>query len=108
VALEIVKRYPKLGTSGNVLGILARKPEAFPDAEPSITGRTINSIKRLYSFMSITHQPYQSKHPETGTETLSAENLDQKAEPSPKPKCNIIGQTIKSGKHHLNLLMLVN
>ncbi|GKF25661.1 hypothetical protein Tco_0081555, partial [Tanacetum coccineum] len=74
VALEIVKKYPKLGTSGNVLGILARKPEAFPDAEPSITGRTINPIKRLYSFMSITHQPYRSKHPETGTETVSAEN----------------------------------
>ncbi|PWA47378.1 ankyrin repeat-containing domain, PGG domain protein [Artemisia annua] len=108
VALEIVKKYPKLGTSGSVLGILARKPEAFPDTEPSITRRTINSIKRLYSLMSITHQPPQSKHPEIGTETVSSEHLDEKAETSPEPKCNIIGRTIKSGKHYLNLFMLVN
>nr|GEW37130.1 ankyrin repeat-containing domain, PGG domain protein [Tanacetum cinerariifolium] len=106
VALEIVKKYPKLGTSGSVLGILARKAEAFPDAEHSITGRNINSIKRLYSFMSITHQPSQSKHPEIGTESISAEQLDQKAEPSPKPKCNIICQTIKSGKHHFKCLSI--
>ncbi|GJV98183.1 hypothetical protein Tco_1553435 [Tanacetum coccineum] len=34
VALKIVKSYPALGTSnGNILGVLARKPESFPHLE---------------------------------------------------------------------------
>nr|XP_043634216.1 uncharacterized protein LOC122605357 [Erigeron canadensis] len=39
VALQIVKKYPKLGRRGNVLGILAQKPDAFCE-------RKINPIIR--------------------------------------------------------------
>lgn len=48
IALQIVKRYPELGT-GTVVGVLARKPEAFPETESNIIRRIINSGKHLYS-----------------------------------------------------------
>ncbi|XP_071735326.1 uncharacterized protein [Rutidosis leptorrhynchoides] len=44
IALKIVKKHPKLGTSV-VLGILARKPEAFPEAKSNNRfTRTINLV----------------------------------------------------------------
>nr|XP_043633442.1 uncharacterized protein LOC122604632 [Erigeron canadensis] len=57
IALEIVKMYPNLG-SGNVLAILARKPEAFHESQSTLKGgffklgkymlwRTINSVFAL-------------------------------------------------------------
>ncbi|XP_076889514.1 uncharacterized protein LOC143540297 [Bidens hawaiensis] len=50
VALEIMRNYPELGT-GNVLGVLARKPEAFPETEFTIISRTIRWGRDLYSMM---------------------------------------------------------
>ncbi|PWA33891.1 ankyrin repeat-containing domain, PGG domain protein [Artemisia annua] len=44
IALDIVKKFPQIGRVSNVLGVLARKPEAFREKESSnIIERTINS-----------------------------------------------------------------
>ncbi|KAK9062081.1 hypothetical protein SSX86_019266 [Deinandra increscens subsp. villosa] len=42
VALQIVKNHPKLET-GNLLGILARKPDAFSETKCNVTERSISS-----------------------------------------------------------------
>ncbi|KAD7479087.1 hypothetical protein E3N88_02223 [Mikania micrantha] len=86
VALEIVKTYPELGT-GSVLGVLARKPEAFPETKFSFISRTINWGKILYYKMHVTHQP--SKHTDPGVGCRSGE-------PFPEIKSNIIRRTYKS------------
>ncbi|MFS8010286.1 putative ankyrin repeat-containing domain-containing protein [Helianthus anomalus] len=62
VALEIVKTYPELIT-GDVLGVLARKPEAFRETKINIVSRTINWGKDLYSKMFIAQQPSQNENP---------------------------------------------
>ncbi|KAK9062073.1 hypothetical protein SSX86_019258 [Deinandra increscens subsp. villosa] len=95
IALEIVKKYPKLGSgSGNVLGVLARKPEAFREAKSNIIGKTMKLSKYLYSLMFITHQPYDNKHPEASN-GIAPKDLTSKPEKSPETKSNIIGRTIK-------------
>ncbi|KAK1410503.1 hypothetical protein QVD17_37040 [Tagetes erecta] len=65
VALEIVKTYPELG-AGSVLGVLARKPEAFPETNMNIISRTINWGKDLCCKLLITLQPCPNEHPEHG------------------------------------------
>lgn len=93
-----MKKYPKLGTVG-VLGILARKPEAFPETKSNIIQRTINLGKHLCSWMFSTHQLYQNEYPDIGNGSVPADDLAQKRQPSPETKFNIIGRTIKSGKY---------
>ncbi|XP_035838671.1 uncharacterized protein LOC110907179 [Helianthus annuus] len=78
VALEIVKTYPELGT-GSVLGVLARKPEAFPEIKIDFISRTINWGKYHCSKMIITHQPSQNKYIDSS----------RKHEPFPESKYNI-------------------
>ncbi|KAJ0464174.1 putative ankyrin repeat-containing domain, PGG domain, ankyrin repeat-containing domain superfamily [Helianthus annuus] len=48
VALQIVKKHPKLET-GNLLGILARKPDAFSETNYNVTERSISSVVALVS-----------------------------------------------------------
>ncbi|KAI3794191.1 hypothetical protein L1987_36820 [Smallanthus sonchifolius] len=94
VAIEIVKTYPELRT-GDVLGILARKPEAFPETKINIISRTINWGKHIYSKVVITHQPSQNEHPEDGSGS-GPTDPPQRLEPFPEMKYNIIKRTIKS------------
>ncbi|MFS8010198.1 putative ankyrin [Helianthus anomalus] len=47
VALQIVKKHPKLET-GNLLGILARKPDVFSETNYNVNERSISSGKHLY------------------------------------------------------------
>ncbi|PWA46364.1 ankyrin repeat-containing domain, PGG domain protein [Artemisia annua] len=44
IALDIVKKFPHIGRVSNVLGVLARKPEAFREKESNIIERTIKSV----------------------------------------------------------------
>ncbi|KAJ0468599.1 putative ankyrin repeat-containing domain, PGG domain, ankyrin repeat-containing domain superfamily [Helianthus annuus] len=48
VALQIVKKHPKLET-GNLLGILARKPDAFSETNYNVIERSISSVVALVS-----------------------------------------------------------
>ncbi|KAI3794304.1 hypothetical protein L1987_36933 [Smallanthus sonchifolius] len=93
VALEIVTTYPELGT-GNVIGVLARKPEAFPETKYSFILRTIDWGKHLYSKMLITHKPPEKKS-EVGNRSGHVVS-SQRREPFPEPKSNIMKRTIKS------------
>ncbi|KAK9062038.1 hypothetical protein SSX86_019222 [Deinandra increscens subsp. villosa] len=95
VALEIVKTYPELGT-GSVLGVLARKPEAFPERKFSIILSTISWGKHLYSKMFITHQPSKNELLEVGSSSSGPVDLSRTREPFPETKSNIITKTIKS------------
>ncbi|GKD43957.1 hypothetical protein Tco_1268602, partial [Tanacetum coccineum] len=90
VALKIVKSYPALGTSnGNILGVLARKPESFRETNSNFFQKIISWAKDLYSKKNITDHPS-----ENGNESVP-ENFVQEAE----TKCSFIGKTIKAGKH---------
>ncbi|KAK1410504.1 hypothetical protein QVD17_37041 [Tagetes erecta] len=94
VAVEIVKTYPELGT-GTVLGVLARKPEAFPEKKINIISRTVNWGKGFCSKMFITHQPSQNEFREVGS---------NKNEPFPEIKTNIFKSVsafigLKGGSH---------
>ncbi|KAJ0703580.1 putative ankyrin repeat-containing domain, PGG domain, ankyrin repeat-containing domain superfamily [Helianthus annuus] len=88
VALEIVKTYPELIT-GDVLGVLARKPEAFRETKINIISRTINWSKDLYSKMFIAQQPSQNENP------------------FPETKFNIIKRIIKPVPEKKNALPLL-
>ncbi|KAK1410505.1 hypothetical protein QVD17_37042 [Tagetes erecta] len=109
IALEIVKKYPILCSTTGVLGILAGKPEAFPETKSSIVEKTIKASKDLYSRIFVTHQPSENKHPEpdkgSATENKPPEpdngnaadqDLPQKPKASPKEKFNVISRFIKS------------
>ncbi|KAM0064911.1 putative ankyrin repeat-containing domain-containing protein [Helianthus debilis subsp. tardiflorus] len=90
VALRIVNSYPELRT-GSVLGLLARKPEAFPETKFKIIPATINWCKHLYSKILTSHdQPSQNK--DVGSRTRPIET----SEPFPETKSNFIKRTIKS------------
>ncbi|KAD3068355.1 hypothetical protein E3N88_36235 [Mikania micrantha] len=95
IALKIVKKYPKLGReTGTILGVLARKPEAFVETK-SIIMKTIRLSKLLYSSMFITHQPPENKHPEPD-EGSAPTDMAQNPTISPETKSDIIRRTIKS------------
>lgn len=101
-----MKKYPELGSgSGNVLGHLARKPEAFRESKSDIIGKPIKLVKNLYSWMFITNQPFENKHQIPGS-GRAPEVLDQKPEASSEKKSNILGRTIKSGKHLYALMFI--
>ncbi|KAK1410507.1 hypothetical protein QVD17_37044 [Tagetes erecta] len=95
IALQIVKNYRKLGTETGVLGILAGKPEAFPDIQSSIIEKPIKLIKGLYSRMFTTHQQPENNNPEPDNASVD-ENLDQNPEASHEARSNVIGRCIKS------------
>ncbi|MFS7941226.1 putative ankyrin repeat-containing domain-containing protein [Helianthus anomalus] len=50
VALKIVNKYPKLG-NGEILGALARKPDAFSEIKSNIIQSCINSGKYFYTHL---------------------------------------------------------
>ncbi|KAL8194093.1 hypothetical protein R6Q57_026335 [Mikania cordata] len=93
IALEIVKNYPKL-CGGTVLGLLARKPEAFHETKSNFIGKTINLSTQFYSLMNITQQSFENKH-QPGNGNVP-EGFAHKSEASPETKSNIIGRTVKS------------
>nr|XP_043633440.1 uncharacterized protein LOC122604630 [Erigeron canadensis] len=56
IALQIVERYPEIGRRGNLLLILAGKPEAFPETKSNNFGRTtkpgkISSLHSVLTFI---------------------------------------------------------
>ncbi|MFS7987830.1 hypothetical protein Hanom_Chr11g01027461 [Helianthus anomalus] len=93
VALRIVNTYPALRT-GSVLGLLARKPEAFPETKFKIIPATFNWCKHLYSKILISYDQ-SSQNKDDGSRTGPIET----SEPFPETKPNFIKRTIKSGKH---------
>ncbi|KAI7738359.1 hypothetical protein M8C21_008422 [Ambrosia artemisiifolia] len=93
VALEIVKTYPELIT-GDVLGVLARKPEAFREPNINIISRTINWGKDLYSKMLIANPEVDQEL--SGTPT-----------PFPEVKSDIIKRIIKPAPEKKNALPLL-
>ncbi|KAD7479089.1 hypothetical protein E3N88_02225 [Mikania micrantha] len=76
VALEIVKTYPDLDTR-SVLGVLARKPEAFPETKFSFISKTISWGKNLYSKMLTTHQSSTHENAEEGRSHEKEDNALQ-------------------------------
>lgn len=50
VALQIVKDHPELASSGSVLGVLTRKPDAFSETKCNIIRRIINSGTHQFSY----------------------------------------------------------
>ncbi|GJV15187.1 ankyrin repeat-containing domain, PGG domain protein [Tanacetum coccineum] len=94
IAIEIVKMYPALGRSSTLLGVLARKPQAFHDKKSNIIERTIKLGDYLYSSVFTTHQPSQNKLSGPGSES-APKHLSQPA-PSPDKKSNVIARTFKS------------
>ncbi|GJZ52088.1 ankyrin repeat-containing domain, PGG domain protein, partial [Tanacetum coccineum] len=115
VALKIVTKYPELGT-GDVLGVLARKPEAFHEPESNFIQRTISWGKNLYSKKNVTHQPSQNGNG-NGPAVLNQEQPSQNSNESvlgvlyqeqpsqngngsvPRDLVSTIRRTIKAGKH---------
>ncbi|XP_076931865.1 uncharacterized protein LOC143597165 [Bidens hawaiensis] len=98
IALKIVKKYPELGSETRALGILAGKPEAFPETKSSIIEKTVFKMsKDLFSWMFIAHQPSENKHPEPAKGSAD-EELDQKPEAPPEAKSNVIGRSIRTIK----------
>ncbi|KAI3676394.1 hypothetical protein L1987_86000 [Smallanthus sonchifolius] len=99
VALEIVKTYPELDTR-SVLGVLARKPEAFAEIKFNIILRTINWGKDLYSKMLNTHHQSQNEHQEVGRIIA---DLSRGPEPFPEASFSNIGRIIKSVSSFIGL-----
>ncbi|PWA47377.1 ankyrin repeat-containing domain, PGG domain protein [Artemisia annua] len=97
IAIKIVKRYPKLGITNSVLGILARKPEAFVEPDFNIIQSTISwgqhRYKHLFSKMSISNWLPNKKLAEHGNGKVHG-NFARKAEKT----CSDIGKAIESGK----------
>ncbi|KAI3742577.1 hypothetical protein L1987_60264 [Smallanthus sonchifolius] len=87
VPLEMVKTYLELGTR-RVLGVLARKPEAFAEIKFNVILRTINWGTDLYSKMLNTHQRSQNEHQEAGRITA---DLSRGSEPFPEASSSNIG-----------------
>ncbi|KAI3742579.1 hypothetical protein L1987_60266 [Smallanthus sonchifolius] len=87
VPLEMVKTYLELGTR-RVLGVLARKPEAFAEIKFNVILRTINWGTDLYSKMLNTHQRSQNEHQEAGRITS---DLSRGSEPFPEASSSNIG-----------------
>nr|GEY69940.1 ankyrin repeat-containing domain, PGG domain protein [Tanacetum cinerariifolium] len=110
VALKIVKKYPELGTStGTVLGILVRKPEAFAEAKSNIIQNAISLGrywgKHIYSKMNITHKSSQND-PEHGNVSVIGDMVrkhEKKSDIIVTGKhlysSSVIGKTISSGRH---------
>lgn len=92
-----MKRYPKLGITGTVLGILARKPEAFVEPDFNIIQATISwsqhQFKHVFSKMSISDRLPDKKLSEHGKGKVHG-NFARKAEKT----FSDIGKTIESGK----------
>nr|XP_043632594.1 uncharacterized protein LOC122603836 [Erigeron canadensis] len=78
IALKIVKLYPKLN-SGNVLALLARKPEAFRETPSTIKGKVVKLGNYLYSKIFSTNQASENKNSKLGN-VGAPENLDQASE----------------------------
>ncbi|KAK9055508.1 hypothetical protein SSX86_026591 [Deinandra increscens subsp. villosa] len=95
IALEIVKTYPDLGSTGTILGVLAGKPDAFGETNSNIIGKTIKLSKRLYSLMFFTHQASENKHPEPHNGS-APKDLAKIPEASHETKSNIIRRTVDS------------
>ncbi|KAI7738373.1 hypothetical protein M8C21_008436 [Ambrosia artemisiifolia] len=57
VALQIVQKHPKLET-GNLLGILARKPDAFSKTKCNVIERTVDSA---YALIGLTERVYEKE-----------------------------------------------
>ena len=51
IALKIVKKRPELASDGNVLRILAKKPDAFVEKSSNILWKTVNWGKHFYSLI---------------------------------------------------------
>ncbi|KAI3742583.1 hypothetical protein L1987_60270 [Smallanthus sonchifolius] len=77
----------ELGTR-RVLGVLARKPEAFAEIKFNVILRTINWGTDLYSKMLNTHQRSQNEHQEAGRITA---DLSRGSEPFPEASSSNIG-----------------
>ncbi|PWA37572.1 ankyrin repeat-containing domain, PGG domain protein [Artemisia annua] len=110
IAIKIVQKYPELGRSNTLLGLLARKPEAFSEKKSNMIGRSIKLGNYIYSSMFNTHQPseIQQSEPQSGSVPKNSAQpvASPKSEPhsgtvpkdsaSPNTKSNIIGRAFKS------------
>nr|GEU61778.1 ankyrin repeat-containing domain, PGG domain protein [Tanacetum cinerariifolium] len=96
IALEIVKRYSMLGRKSTLLGVLARKPEAFQEKESNIIERTIKLCDYLYNLMFTTHQSSENNQPEPRREIIRRYSFLTPLEAPPTKKSNIIIRTINS------------
>ncbi|PWA38088.1 ankyrin repeat-containing domain, PGG domain protein [Artemisia annua] len=94
IAIDIVNMYPALGRSSTLLGMLARKPQAFHDKKSNIIERTIKLGDYLYSSVFATHQPSQNKQSEPRSESVPKHSAQPT--PSPNKKDNMIARTFKS------------
>ena len=113
IAIKIVQKYPELGRSNPLLGLLARKPEAFSEKKSNMIGRSIKLGGYIYSSMFTTHQPseIQQSEPQSGSvpkhpaQHVASPNSEPhsgtvpKDSASPNTKSNIIGRAFKSGKY---------
>ena len=99
IALKIVKKYPMLGRKSTLLGVLARKPEAFQEKESNIIERTIKLRDYLYNLMFTTHQPSERNQPEPSREIVRRDSVVIPLKAPSTKKSNIIIRTINLGKY---------
>ncbi|GKA19408.1 ankyrin repeat-containing domain, PGG domain protein, partial [Tanacetum coccineum] len=110
IAIKIVQKYPELGRNNILLGLLARKPEAFSEKKSNLIERSIKLGDYIYSWIFTTLHPSEIKQSEPQSGSVPA-NLAQpaaspKSEPhsgsvpkdlaSPNTKSNIIRRAFKS------------
>ncbi|GJW45061.1 ankyrin repeat-containing domain, PGG domain protein, partial [Tanacetum coccineum] len=110
IAIKIVQKYPELGRNNTLLGLLARKPEAFSEKKCNIIGRSKKLGDYIYTLMFTTHQQSEIKQSEPQSGSVPANSAQPAASPksephsgsvptdsaSPNTKPNIIGRAFKS------------
>ncbi|GKC75264.1 ankyrin repeat-containing domain, PGG domain protein, partial [Tanacetum coccineum] len=85
-----------LGRKSTLLGVLARKPEAFQEKKYNIIERTIKLRDYLYNSMFATHQPSENNQPKARKELVRRDSVFVRLEAPPTKKSNIIIRTINS------------